>query len=105
MKYMLTEQQNERIMKIIKGVADTYTTEHIVKTDVEVESANDDSGDTYYVLYPIFYVNLEQFDDRQFDDRKIKNHIIRFSKHELADFVENMVGVPVHSYPARIKTT
>ena len=86
-------------MKIIKGVADTYTTEHVVKTDVEVGSANDDSGDTYYVLYPIFYVNLEQF-----DDRKIKNHIIRFSKHELADFVETMVGVPVHSYPARIKT-
>lgn len=99
MKYVLTEQQNERIMKIIKGVADTYTTEHVVKTDVEVESANDDSGDTYYVLYPIFYVNLEQF-----NDRKIKNHIIRFSKHELADFVETMVGVPVHSYPARIKT-
>jgi hypothetical protein len=99
MKYVLTEQQNERIMKIIKGVADTYTTEHIVKTDVEVESANDDSGDTYYVLYPIFYVNLEQF-----NDRKIKNHIIRFSKHELADFVETMVGVPVHSYSARIKT-
>jgi hypothetical protein len=99
MKYVLTEQQNERIMKIIKSVADTYTTEHIVKTDVEVESANDDSGDTYYVLYPIFYVNLEQF-----NDRKIKNHIIRFSKHELADFVETMVGVPVHSYPARIKT-
>jgi hypothetical protein len=99
MKYVLTEQQNERIMKIIKSVADTYTTEHIVKTDVEVESANDDSGDTYYVLYPIFYVNLKQF-----NDRKIKNHIIRFSKHELADFVETMVGVPVHSYPARIKT-
>jgi hypothetical protein len=99
MKYVLTEQQNERIMKIIKSVADTYTTERIVKTDVEVESANDDSGDTYYVLYPIFYVNLEQF-----NDRKIKNHIIRFSKHELADFVETMVGVPVHSYPARIKT-
>jgi hypothetical protein len=99
MKYVLTEQQSERIMKIIKSVADTYTTEHIVKTDVEVESANDDSGDTYYVLYPIFYVNLEQF-----NDRKIKNHIIRFSKHELADFVETMVGVPVHSYPARIKT-
>lgn len=99
MKYMLTEQQNERIMKIIKGVADTYTTEHVVKTDVEVESANDDSGDTYYILHPIFYVNLEQF-----NDRKIKNHIIRFSKHELADFVETMVGVPVHSYPARIKT-
>jgi len=99
MKYVLTEQQNERIMKIIKGVADTYTTEHVVKTDVEVESANDDSGDIYYILYPIFYLNLEQF-----NDRKIKNHIIRFSKHELADFVETMVGVPVHSYPARIKT-
>jgi hypothetical protein len=97
---MLTEQQNERIMKIIKGVADTYTTEHVVKTDVEVGSANDDSGDTYYVLYPIFYIkNLEQF-----NDRKIKNHIIRFSKYELADFVETMVGVPVHSYSARIKT-
>jgi len=99
MKYMLTEQQNERIMKIIKGVADTYTTEHIVKTDVEVESANDDSGDTYYVLYPIFYVNLEQF-----NDRNIRSQIRRFSKHELADFVETMVGVPVHSYSVRIKT-
>jgi len=99
MKYVLTEQQNERIMKIIKSVADTYTTEHIVKTDVEVGSANDDSGDTYYVLYPIFYVNLEQF-----NDRNIRSQLRRFSKHELADFVETMVGVPVHSYSLRIKT-
>jgi hypothetical protein len=98
MKYVLTEQQNERIMKIIKGVADTYTTEHVVKTDVEVGSANDDSGNTYYILYPIFYVNLEKS-----YDSNIMSNIRRFSKHDLADFVETMVGVPVHSYPIRIK--
>ena len=99
MKYVLTEQQSERIMKIIKSVADTYTTEHIVKTDVEVESANDDSGDTYYILYPIFYLDFKQG-----YDRNIMNQIRSLSKHELADFVETMVGVPVHSHSARIKT-
>lgn len=98
MKYVLNEKQNERIMKIIKNVADTYTTEHIVKTDVEVESANDDSGDTYYILYPIFYIDFK----KDYEHNKM-NHIRRFSKHDLADFVETMVGVPVHSYSIRIK--
>jgi hypothetical protein len=99
MKCVISESQNERIMKIIKSVADTYTTEHIVKTDVEVESTHDDSGDTYYILHPIFYLDFEQG-----YDRNIMNQVRRFSKHELADFVETMVGVPIHSHPARIKT-
>lgn len=98
MKYIITEQQNERIMKIIKSVADTYTDEYVVKTDVEVESTNDDSGDTYYILYPIFYIDFK----KDYEHNKM-NHIRRFSKHDLADFVETMVGFPVHSHSIRIK--
>ena len=98
MRYILSEQQNERIMKLIKSVGDTYTDEYIVKTDVEVDSANDDSGGTYYILYPIFYIDFK----KDYEHNKM-NHIRRFSKHDLADFVQSVVGFPVHSHSIRIK--
>jgi hypothetical protein len=98
MRYILSEQQNERIMKLIKSVGDTYTDEYVVKTDVEVDSANDDSGGTYYILYPIFYLDLEQN-----YDRNIMNYVRRFSKHDLANFVQSVVGFPIHSHSIRIK--
>ena len=96
MKYILSEQQNDRIMKIIKSVANTYTNEYVVKTDVEVESTNDYAGDTYYVLYPKFYIEKDMW-------RNLSTRRKNLFRHELADFVETMVGVPVHSSPMRIE--
>lgn len=83
-------------MKIIKSVADTYTNEYVVKTDVEVESTNDYAGDTYYILYPIFYIEKDMWINLS-GKRK------RLFKHELADFVETMVGIPIHSSNMRIE--
>lgn len=98
MKYLITESQDERIMKIIKDVAESFTNKFIDKTEVEVESKIDDSGETYYVLYPKFFVK-EVYGMEWEEFKKTKNNF----KHELADFVETMVGVPIHSYPARIQ--
>lgn len=98
MKYILSENQNERIMKIIKEVAERFTNKFIVRTEVEVESKVDDSGETYYVLYPKFFVEQVYGVDWE-EFKKTKNNF----KHELADFVENFVSIPIHSYPARIK--
>ena len=98
MKYIITESQEERIMRIIKNVAEHFKNNFIVRTEVEVESKVDDSGETYYVLYPKFFVKRvwgiewEEF-------QQTKNNF----KHELADYVEKYIGVPIHSYPARIE--
>ena len=96
MRYILSEQQNERIMKLIKSVGDTYKDEYVVKTDVEVDSANDDSGGTYYILYPKFYIEKDMLINLSAGRKGL-------FKHELADFVETMVGVPVHSSSIRIE--
>lgn len=98
MNYIISEQQNERILNIIKNVAESFTNKFIDKTEAEAESKIDDSGETYYVLYPKFFVK-QVYGIEWEEFRKTKNNF----KHELADFVETMVGVPVHSYPARIE--
>lgn len=99
MKYLITESQDERIMKIIKNVAERFENNFIVRTEVEVESKVDDSGENYYVLYPKFFVKRGIFGIEWEEFQLTKNNF----KHELADFVENFVRVPIHSYPARIE--
>jgi hypothetical protein len=37
MKYIITEDQNNRILKLIKQFAESYSGGQIIKTEVEVE--------------------------------------------------------------------
>ena len=87
-KYIITESQNDRILNLIKQFAETYVEGQIVKTEVEVEY---DSRRKLYVLHPFFHVkNRGRFPRDVY-------------KHALAQYVENMVGVPVHTSSARVK--
>lgn len=90
MKYQISEQQNERIFDIIKNVAEQYTNDNIVKTEVVVSATTDAGGDVYYVLYPTFYVKGGMGPDF---------HIWR---HNLAQYVEDVLGFPVHARSARL---
>jgi len=88
MKYIITESQNDRILNLIKQFAKTYVEGQIVKTEVEVEY---DSRRELYVLYPFFHVK---------NRGRFPSHVY---KHAFAQYVENMVGVPVHTAAARVK--
>lgn len=88
MKYIVTENQNERIIKLIKQFADTYTEPGIVRTEVEVEY---DPKRELYVLYPIFYV------------KRKGDFSYQVYKHILAQKVEDYMGFPIHSSSARVK--
>jgi hypothetical protein len=87
MKYTITEDQNNRILKLIKQFAESYSGGQVIKTEVEVEY---DTERDLYVLYPIFYVK----------NKKGFPHNIY--KHILAQNVEDMIGVPVHTSSARV---
>ncbi len=94
MKYIITEQQNDRIKEIIKQVAETFTNDYVKKTEVAVEEGEAMMGGTYYILHPIFYVT-----------ERTMGPDFHLFKHQLAQFVEDMVGVPVHSHTATIKSS
>jgi hypothetical protein len=91
-RFIITEQQNDRIKQIIKQAAETFTNDYVVKTEVVVEDAKDYEDETYYVLHPIFYVT-----------ERTAGPDFHLFKHQLAQFVEDMVGAPVHSATASIR--
>ena len=93
MRYIITEQQNDRIKQIIKQVAETFTNDYVKKTEVAVEEGEGMRGETYYILHPIFYVT-----------ERTKGPSFHLFRHQLAEFVEDMVGFPVHSATATIKS-
>ena len=88
MKYIITEQQNDRVIDMIKQFAEQYTEPRIVRTEVEVEY---DPKRELYVLYPIFYV------------KRKGDFPYQVYKHSLAQKVEDYMGFPVHSGSARVK--
>lgn len=88
MKYLITEQQNNRIIDMIKDFANTYEEERVVRTDVEVEY---DPKLKLYLIYPVFYVKNKE---------KFPTHLY---KHILAQKIEDYLGVPTHSAAARVK--
>lgn len=89
-KYIITESQNDRLKQLIKDVAETYTSRVVKKTEVEVEEAQDSTGMTYYILYPKFHI------------KGMKGPDFHMTRHLLAQFVEDVVGVPIHSASMRI---
>ena len=87
------ENQDDRIKKIIKDVAETYTNKFITKTEVVVKQDKDSTEETYYILYPHFYVEGSWGPD------------LHFMRHDLAKFVEDITGFRVHSRSARVTPT
>lgn len=98
MKYILSEEQNNRIMEIIKKAAENYTNQFVVKTEVEVETKKNESGESYYVLYPKFYV--KEVYGYEWEELKRTKPLF---KHFLADYVQDLLGFPVHSVSARFQ--
>jgi hypothetical protein len=88
MKIVITEQQNDRLMGLMKNFADQYKEEGVIQTEVDIEYSPEKD---LYILHPIFYVKSKV---------KFPHHIY---KHALAQHVEDMFGVPVHSASVRLK--
>jgi hypothetical protein len=88
MKIIITEQQNNRLMGLMKDFADEYKEEKVIRTEVEIEYLPEKD---LYFLHPIFYVKSKI---------NFPHHIY---KHILAQRVEDMFGVPVHSSSVRLK--
>jgi hypothetical protein len=88
MKVIITEEQNERIIKLMKNFANQYSEERVIRTDVEIEYLPERGQ---YIIYPTFYVKSKN---------KFPHHIY---KHILSQNLEDMFGVPVYSTSARVK--
>lgn len=82
MDIVITESQNDRIIEMMKQYANQYSEERVIRTEVEI-GYNRERG--LYLIYPIFYVKNKE---------KFPHHIY---KHMLAQRMEDMFGVPVHS--------
>lgn len=88
MKYLITEEQNNKIIDMIKDFANLYVEERVVRTEVEVEY---DPKRELYVIHPIFYVkNKHNFPHGVY-------------KHMLAQQIEDYMGIPVHSASVRVR--
>lgn len=90
MKIVITESQNDRIIKLMKQLGNDYTDSEgrILKTDIEVEYLPERE---LYMIYPIFYVKSR------------KEFPYNFYKHVLAQRLEDVFGVSVHTASARVK--
>jgi len=88
MKVIITEQQNERIMDIIRGLGEEFSDERVVRTEVYVEYYP--KRKLYYIT-PTFYVK---------DEEKFPHS---FYRHMLAQRIEDYLGVPVHSVNAFVE--
>lgn len=82
MKYVITEEQNNRIMRLIKQFANSFAGDKVVRTEVEVEYKPENN---LYILHPTFYV------------RKKDGFAHYIYKHILAQRVEDLLGVSVHT--------
>jgi hypothetical protein len=88
MKYIITEQQNKNLIKLMKKFANQYSEEQVIQTDVEIDYSPEKD---LYILYPIFYVK---------NKKTFPHHIY---KHRLSERLEDMFGVSVHSAATRVK--
>jgi inorganic pyrophosphatase len=89
MKYIISEDQNERMINLIVKTGERFVSESVVKTELFVEH-NYDLG--YYVIYPTFYVDKDKVDVFVF-----------FYQNELADYIENYLGVPIKVGTVKVK--
>lgn len=88
MKFIITEQQNDRLMGLMKDFADQYKEERVIQTEVDIEYSPEKD---LYLLHPIFHVKSKV---------NFPHHIY---KHILAQQLEDMFGVSVHSASVRLK--
>ena len=83
----------QRIKNLIKEVGSRYKSDPwIVKTKIlDVEKKYGMRYEVYYTIWPEFTI------------RDLEGNFPHIEKHLLADFIESMIGVPVHSNSARIE--
>jgi hypothetical protein len=82
MKYIITEDQNERIIKLIKKVGESYSGNLIEKTEM-----NDIEWDDEYKFFRV----IPTFHTKRFFVP------LQAAKHELAQRIEDFIGLPVHA--------
>ena len=83
----------QRMKNLIKEVGSRYKSDPwIVKTKIlDVEKKYGMRYEVYYTIWPEFTI------------RDLEGNFPHIEKHLLADFIESMIGVPVHSNSARIE--
>lgn len=89
MKYIISEQQNEKMIDLIDKVGSKFVSGPVVKTEL---FAKHNSEFNYYVIYPTFYVDKDREDEFGL-----------YSQHELADYIEGYLGVPVSAATVKVK--
>ena len=89
MKYIISEDQNEKMINLIVKIGEKFVSGPVVKTELFAKH-NYKLG--YYVIYPTFYVNKNREDEFGL-----------FSQHELADYIESYLGVPVSAATVKVK--
>lgn len=82
MKVIISQEQNERLMRMIKQVAETYKKFPVLKVETSVKF---DPITSYYILYPTITIDKEYW-----------GIVPRLQvKTNLEDYVENFFGVDV----------
>lgn len=90
MKYIISEQQDDKLKQYIREVGETYTSNNIVKTEIlEIVAREDAEGVTYYEVFPLFHIKGMMGPD------------FHMQRHLLAQFIEDVIGVPVHGRSSR----
>jgi hypothetical protein len=89
MKYIITENQNERVINLLKQFGNEYTDSEgrIVKTEIDVKFIPDRN---LYLIYPTFYVLTK------------KGFPYNLYKHILAQNLEEFFGVSVHTSQPKV---
>jgi len=81
MKVVITQEQNDRLIKIMKDFADTFNRYPVKKTETTVKY--DPSFGGYYVIHPTFYMDEEYLPILNEKTLKIR----------LEDYVSDFFGV------------
>jgi hypothetical protein len=89
MKYIVSDNQIEKVLELIKTIGEQYSEGGIVKTEMEVVY---DEEHNMFFIRPTFHISKKGF----------PYHIY---KHILAQKIEDYIGFPVHSWqPNLVKT-
>ena len=91
-KDFVSENKNN-VEDLIKKVGSRYKSDPWIRSTkiLDVETKKDSEGGLYYYIYPKFIIN------------DLEGNFPHIEKHLLGDFIESMIGVPIHSHSARIE--
>ena len=90
MKYIISEDQNEKMINLIVKIGEKFVSGPVVKTELFAKY-NSEWG--YYVVYPTFYVNSE----------KVYYFSSSSTKYDLVDYIESYLGVRTSVGSTKVK--